>query len=244
MAGAAVAGEMLQAAGDAQPPMFLDPGGGMAGDRLRVIAKAAAIAANDWIFRIGIQIDHRREIEIDAQIGKHFRGLAGGGPRGAAIGARGEERRSISNRETALGLETADRPALLIDGDEQIFLGQILEISDEFSRPLRIYDVIFRTFSRQMFIKENDAADPPGPNRLGDDAAAIDPVAAKTDHQAFTRQARHRRASISVKRALCRWSRECGAKPRSLEWFHQVARWRNGCGHWPIFRFPAPNRRH
>ena len=120
--GRAVAGKVLQCGEKSLGVMGLDEDPGKVGDHAGVVREAPPQPPDDRVRRVHVDIDHRCQIEIEAdiaQLPRHPRIL----PPGIVEVAAGAHRRST--RHAPAGQQLADPlhpTALLVDGDQRRLL--------------------------------------------------------------------------------------------------------------------------
>src|SRR6185437_73122 len=117
----AVTRKMLGDGDDPRVAMSADEGAGESGNRVGVWAEAPVALADDGIFRIEIEIDHRAEIEVEARVGKllghrRIEPLRAVGRGEARIPADGARRREIA--VPVFARQALHLAAFLVDGDE------------------------------------------------------------------------------------------------------------------------------
>ncbi len=179
----AVAGKMLEAGEDAAPAVGGDPLCGMAADDGRVGGEAALIAADDRIVSFDIEVDHRREVEVDADSAEHLGGAGGADRRQTDIAALPQAPGRGRGRKAALGLEPADHPAFLVDGDQQPAAGAVLQLGAEPGGLGRRDDIVVRLPGGEEAVEEDHPAQGPIAQIGAEDAVREKPVALETDDQ-------------------------------------------------------------
>ena len=149
--------KVLEAAGDSLGPVFFDPGGSVRDYQGRRLGKAPAVARNDRIVGIAVEIDHRGEVAVDPGLAQHPRSLTGGGVgrRGVMAGTKLSGAGGLG--EAATAAETADLAAFLVDGDQQSATGRLLQGPGEILDLIRADDVVAVAFTGNKAVEEDDA---------------------------------------------------------------------------------------
>jgi len=156
-----MAGKVFEAGQDITPAVRLDPFTGMGGDDRGRGGKTALKPADYRIIRKGVEVDHRRQIQVDPH------GLKGvGGGQGVddcqclvifltKFGGAGR------GRKTKFGFEAAHLAAVLIHGDEQRGGGEFLQGVGQGLELTGRDDVVGVPVMGQGPVKENDPAQVP-----------------------------------------------------------------------------------
>ncbi len=207
--GVAVTGEMFCTGRHAQALHGRDKGPGVGADRVRVTGEAAV--ADHRVVRVAVDVDHRREVEVEATVEQLQRQGAGEAARVGGIAAA----QAAHGRPLGPGIaQPLDTATLLVEGHGQggICGGEGVEVADQAADLPRVPDVA---------LEQDHTADPP----LADPRAKIggDLQAVKTDKQELARVplAAHGRR---VARRPARGEPKTGALRGPITWTATAAR--------------------
>ena len=110
--------------------MSLDECEGVLDDGSRIRAVAASVLANGGVLGIHVEVDHRRKIEIEAEVGQGLRGETG--VRAGGLDAYlGQLLGRPQVPEPELAPQAPDPPSFLVHGHEQWTVGRVSQLRDE-----------------------------------------------------------------------------------------------------------------